>query len=70
MNKETDESRDGDTGLEMGGGGWWDSLRNLKTFSSFKNPVYRLYYGAMMGQMAAISMHMFARSLLLYRLTG
>ncbi len=69
MNKETNESRDSDTGLEMGGGGWWNSLRNLKTFSSFKNPVYRLYYGSMSCQMAAMSMQMIARSLLVYRLT-
>ena len=54
----------------MAGGGWRDTIRNLRTFTSFKNPVYRLYYGAMMGQMAAMSMQMFARSLLLYRLTG
>ncbi len=57
-------------GLEMGGGGWRDTIRNLGTFSSFKNRVYRLYYGAMLSQMAAMSMQMFARSLLVYRLTG
>ncbi|MFC2005318.1 MFS transporter, partial [Chloroflexota bacterium] len=46
------------------------SLRNLRTFRSFKNPVYCLYYGALVGQMAAMSMQMLARSLLVYRLTG
>ena len=46
------------------------SLRRLRTFSSFKNPVYRLYYGGMMGQMAAMNMQNLARSLLIYRLTN
>ncbi|MDD4876510.1 MAG: MFS transporter, partial [Dehalococcoidales bacterium] len=48
-----------------------DSLPFYKrTFTSFKNPVYRLYYGAMMGQMGAMNMQLMARSLLVYRLTG
>jgi len=46
------------------------SLFNLKTFRSFKNPVFKLYYGAMLCQMAAMNMQMIARSLLIYRLTG
>ena len=46
------------------------SLRNLRTFSSFKNPVYRLFYGGMLGQMVGMNMEMMARSLLIYRLTG
>lgn len=55
----------------MGGGGRGAmSLRNLRTFSSFKNPVYRLYYGGMLGQMASMNMQMVAGSMLLYRLTG
>ena len=45
------------------------SLRS-QTFGSFKNRVYRLYYGGMLGQMAAMNMQMMARSLLVYRLTG
>jgi len=45
------------------------SLRNLRTFSSFKNPVYLLYYGGMLGQMVGMNMQMLARSLLIYRLT-
>ena len=70
MKKDIDEHRGVDMGLEMGGGGWRDTIRNLRTFTSFKNPVYRLYYGAMMGQMAAMNMQMLARALLIYRLTG
>ena len=46
------------------------NLKDLRTFTSFKNPVFRLYYGAMMGQMAAMNMQMVARSLLVYELTG
>ena len=53
-----------------GGGGVPISLRNLRTFSSFKNPVFRLYYAAMLGQMAAMNMQMFARSFLVFTLTG
>jgi len=45
------------------------NLRNLRTFSSFKNPVYVLYYGGMLGQMVGMNMQMLARSLLIYRLT-
>ena len=51
-----------------GGGGFF--LLNRRTFSSFKNPVYRLYFGALLGQMAAMNMQLIARSLLIYRLTG
>ncbi len=41
-----------------------------QTFRSLKNPVYRLYYAAMVGQWAPMNMQMMARSLLLKRLTG
>ncbi len=58
--------------MRMGGrgGGHSISLRNLRTFTSLKNPVFRLYYGAMIGQMAAMNMQMIARSLLVFELTG
>ncbi len=46
------------------------SLRNLRTFSSFKNSVYRIYFIGMLGQMVGMNMQMIARSLLIYRLTG
>ncbi|MFC1940319.1 MFS transporter [Chloroflexota bacterium] len=55
---------------DAGGGRGGFSLRNMRTFSSLKNPVYRLYYGGMLGQMASMNMQMMARSLLVYRLTG
>jgi MFS family permease len=55
----------------MGGGGEAAfSLKNLRTFTSFKNPVYRLFYGAMVSQMASMNMQMLARGLLIYRITG
>ena len=46
------------------------SLPGLKTFESFKNPVFRLYYAALLGQRASANMQMMARSLLVYHLTG
>ena len=46
------------------------SLPSLRTFQSFKNPVFRLYYGALLGQRASANMQMMARSLLVYHLTG
>src|SRR3989337_823522 len=58
------------TGSKGGGGKAAVSIRNLGTFSSFKNPVYRLYYGGMLGQMASMNMQMVACSMLLWRLTN
>ncbi len=43
---------------------------NLRTFTSLKNPVFRLYYTGMLGQRASMNMQMMARSLLVWRLTG
>jgi MFS family permease len=45
------------------------SLSN-RTFSSLKNPVYRLYFLGMLGQFASMNMQMVTGSLLIYRLTG
>jgi MFS family permease len=41
-----------------------------KIFSSFKNPVYRLYYYSLVGHWAPMQMQMVTRSLLIYRITG
>ncbi|MFC1897751.1 MFS transporter [Chloroflexota bacterium] len=46
------------------------SLRKLRTFNSFKNPGFRIYYGGLLGQMAGMNMQRIARSLLVYRMTG
>jgi MFS family permease len=71
VNKEADEHRGMITGSGGAGGGRRRiSLRNLKTFESFKIPAYRLFYGAMAGQWASMNMQMVTRSLLVYRITG
>jgi MFS family permease len=55
-------------GMDMGGGMGRFAIYK-RTFRSFKNPVYRLYFGALLGQMASMNMQMFARMWLVYRLT-
>ncbi len=65
--KSDKEVGDVDSG---GAGGGGRGLGKLKTFESFKNPVYRVYYGSMAGQWAVQSMLMMTNSLLVYRLTG
>lgn len=69
MSSGTGESGDnkGIYGRESRGG---FSLRNLRTFSSLKSPVYRLYFSGIMGQRAAMNMQMIARSYLIYELTN
>ena len=42
---------------------------SLKVFESLKVPAYRLYFGALLGQMAAMNMQMIARSWFMYELT-
>ncbi len=44
-------------------------ILNLRTFRSLKNPVYRLLFGGMIGQMAGMNMQLMAASLLIYRMT-
>ena len=46
------------------------SMRNLKTFKSFKNPVFALYFGGLLGQMVGVNMQMMTRSFLVYELTN
>jgi len=61
----------GSNGAEPGRGNRGGfSLRNIRTFTSLKNPIYRLYFTGIMGQRAAMNMQMIARSLLIYELTG
>lgn len=57
-------------GMGPGMGGGRISLRNLRTFSSFKNPIFRLYFGGMVGMMAGMNMQQLAGSLLIYRISG
>ncbi len=41
-----------------------------RTFSSFRNPVYRIFYGGLLGQIVAMNMQQVVGSLLVYRVTG
>ena len=61
----------GDIGVGSGTGGRRGgfSPRNIRTFSSLKNPVYRLFYVGILGQNAGMNMQMFARTWLVARLT-
>ncbi|MFC2071849.1 MFS transporter [Chloroflexota bacterium] len=72
MNKNIDEygkgNIDTDPVIYHGGRGKF-SLRG-QTFSSLKNPVFRLLFGSTLGQRGAMNMQMMARSLLIYRVTG
>ena len=45
------------------------SFRNLRTFSSFKNRVFVIYFGGLLGQMVGMNMQMMARSYLIFVLT-
>jgi len=45
------------------------SILKIKTFAAFKNPVFRLYYGALLAQRAAFNMQIVTRSYLIYQLT-
>jgi MFS family permease len=51
------------------GGGNFASSYLRKTFVSFKNPVYRLYYLSMVGHWSSMNMQMMARNLLVYRIS-
>jgi len=48
----------------------FNKLRNIRTFSSLKNPVFRLYYIGMVGQWSSMNMQIVSRSLLIYRISG
>jgi MFS family permease len=41
-----------------------------RVFSSFRNPIYRLYYYSLAGHWAPLQMQMVTRTLLIYRITG
>ena len=70
MKKNLNDYRDINTELETTKSSGGGVSLFTQTFSSFKNPVFRLFYASMLGQMAAMNMQMMARSLLIYRLTG
>jgi MFS family permease len=71
MNRIPDENNDADVNIErqfssQGG----ISAYGRRVFSSFKNPVYRLYYYSLIGHWGPMQMQMVTRSLLIYRITG
>ena len=71
MNDKLDQFRGDDNGEgrpKYSGGIISFSLK--KTFVSFKNPVYRLYYFSMVGHWSSMNMQMFARNLLVWYITG
>lgn len=70
MKQDEYKSQGREVGLETVEGGRGGGFPLRRTFSSFKNPLYRLYYGGMLGQMIAMNMQGITTSLLLYRLTG
>jgi MFS family permease len=71
MTRDPDHKSTYDEGAAVPSGGRRrPQLPSLKTFESLRNPVFRLYYGALLGQRAAANMQMMVRSLLIYRLTG
>jgi MFS family permease len=71
MNNNLDQFREkgtniGEPGRPPGGLAGWSK----KTFISFKNPVYRLYYLSMVGHWSSMNMQMLARNLLVYRISA
>ena len=59
-------------GGDFGGGAAYTApgLGGLRTFDSFRNRHFRLYFAGMMGQMGAMNMQMMARAWFIYDLTG
>jgi len=47
----------------------FNQFSKLRTFSSLKNQVFRLYYIGMVGQWSSMNMQIVARSLLIYRIS-
>lgn len=70
MNKNLDEyrSREPETAESPASGGIAGYGRRV--FSSFRNPLYRLYYYSLVGHWGPMQMQMVTRTLLIYRLTG
>ena len=70
MNNKLDQFKGGDNGVEPPKySGSVISFKLSKTFVSFKNPVYRLYYLSMVGHWSSMNMQMLARNLLIYRIS-
>lgn len=68
MNDKLDKFRDKSTELGEDAVDKYTG-RRLRTFESFKVPVYRLYYYSMVGHWAPMQMQMVTRTLLIYRIS-
>ncbi len=70
MKNKLDQFRGEDNGTAKPKyGGSVISFSFAKTFVSFKNPVYRLYYFSMVGHWSSMNMQMLARNLLVFRIS-
>ena len=49
--------------------GIFSKIKNLKTFTSFNIPAYRMYFFGMIGQWSTFSMEQVARTYLVYEIT-
>ncbi len=71
MNKHFDENKSGHRDIQAvtvvreGLSGY-----GKRVFSSFRNPIYRLYYYSLIGHWGPMQMQMVTRTLLIYRITG
>ena len=70
MNNKPDNFNEHITGEEDTPGGGPAKQYLARTFTSFDNPVYRLYYLSMVGHWSSMNMQMFARNLLVWYITG
>jgi MFS family permease len=68
MSNRLDEYRDEELS-RAGRTGAGIMARIPRTFVSFQNPVYRLYFASMAGHWSSMNMQIVARSLLIYRIT-
>jgi MFS family permease len=71
MNNKQDDYLDDDfqpVGIDVEPGGIAGYGRRV--FSSFRNPLYRLYYYSLIGHWGPLQMQMVTRTLLIYRITG
>jgi len=70
MRNNPDEFRKDDLTADTTENGSGISGYGKRIFSSFRNPVYRLYYYSLVGHWAPMQMQMVTRTLLIYRITG
>ncbi len=69
MSKKTSPIDDEYFGVEKANGNGLSGYLS-RTFVSFKNPIYRLYYFSMVGHWSSMNMQMLARNLLVFRIVN